>query len=98
MVAYLTLGSKVIRSSVATVIATNLIFHMLASVSLNFLWGFVNSLQLIANLPLMSLNMPANLFFTMALISGPLEFNFWDTNESTASVLGVDPEDRPYYI
>jgi hypothetical protein len=81
-------------------IATNLAFNMLASASLSYLWSFVNTLQLIANLPLLSLNIPANLFFIFALISGPLEFNFFDTDYITSKLLGlneVELEERESY-
>lgn len=80
-------------STVATMIGSNLILNMLASVSLSYLWSYVNSLQLIANLPLFGLNIPANMLYVFSLISGSLEFNFLFTGTTTALLFGMTQEE-----
>jgi hypothetical protein len=47
----------------------------LASGSLQLLWSFVNSLQLISYMPLMNLEgMPGNVLVVLSMINGPMRF------------------------
>ena len=64
---------------------------------MQLIWGFVNSLQLIANLPLYNINIPSNLFYLFSLIAGPLAFNLFDPSEFTWATFKLNPnDDNPY--
>ncbi len=52
--------SKVFQTTITAMISSNLILNVIISNSLGELWNMVNALQLIAYLPLFSIEMPAN--------------------------------------
>lgn len=54
----------------------NLCMKAGSSISLQYLWDYINSLQLIALIPLMGLSLPPNLQTMLNYIAGPLSFNF----------------------
>jgi hypothetical protein len=46
------------------------------SLSLQMLWDYINSLQMVALMPLMNLSLPPNLMKMLNYIAGPLSFNY----------------------
>jgi hypothetical protein len=67
--------TKVVTQAVVTFMASNLFISFLASGSLQLLWSFVNSLQLISYMPLMNLEgMPGNVLVVLSMINGPMQF------------------------
>jgi hypothetical protein len=84
--------SKVVSNSIIVFITSNLIVSILASSSLQFLWSFVNSLQLISYMPLMNIQMPNNLYYYLSLINGPMQFNLINTDGITSAIFGLDSD------
>lgn len=64
--------AQFITNSMITFITSNLILSIITSSSLQIMWSFVNSLQLISYMPLMKIELPKNLFYVLSLINGPM--------------------------
>jgi hypothetical protein len=85
------IAAKVVTSSIATFVASNIFLSILASSSLQLLWSFVNSLQLISYLPLLNLKIPSNLLYVVSLINGPMQFKLVDSDIFTMKLFGIAP-------
>lgn len=72
-----------------------------SSISLQYLWDYINSLQLIALIPLMGLTLPSNLQTMLNYIAGPLSFNFLESASFGVWLFNLDEdtaeEDYPAY-
>ncbi|TNV82092.1 hypothetical protein FGO68_gene4387 [Halteria grandinella] len=58
------------------ILLLTLIFSAIGSYSLQSLWDYINTLQLLSMVPLMNLSLPPNLAIFLNYISGPLSFNY----------------------
>eukprot|EP00347_Sterkiella_histriomuscorum_P002312 403368643 len=95
---YFTQAGSIFKQTFFCVVATNIALNIFSSCSLQFIWSFVNSLQLISYIPLMNIDVPANLYMILSLIEGPLQFQVIDTKEAASTMLGIDMSiERPYY-
>ena len=81
--------AQVVSTSIATLMTSNIFLSILLSSSLQLLWSFVNSLQLISYLPLLNLNIPSNLYYVLSLINGPLQFRLINTDPYTMQMFGI---------
>ncbi len=65
-----------VKYSLGIALGASLILKAVASYSLQTLWDYINSLQLVTLIPLMNIAMPANLYALLSYIEGPLSFNY----------------------
>ena len=62
---------KVFDITTKTALVSNIVANAFISITLNYLWGAINSLQIIAHFPMLNLLMPANaqiLYFAIVQI------------------------------
>ncbi|TNV74445.1 hypothetical protein FGO68_gene13513 [Halteria grandinella] len=90
--------AKVVSTSIISFMASNLFISIIASSSLQLLWSFVNSLQLISFLPLMNLDLPPNMYYVLSLINGPMQFKLFDSDGMTSSLFRLEnlSDGEPY--
>ena len=53
-------AKSVVDVTVKTVVISNFVFNILISGALSYLWGLINSLQIVSHFPLINVLMPAN--------------------------------------
>jgi|LauGreDrversion4_2_1035121.scaffolds.fasta_scaffold133776_2 hypothetical protein len=87
-----TITGSLVQSSIVTMMTSNIVVSILLSSSLQLLWSFVNSLQIISFVPLLNLRVPSNLYYVLSLINGPLQFKLVNSNPFTAKIFGVPQE------
>ncbi len=81
-----------VKSAVVAFMASNMFISFLASSSLQLLWSFVNSLQIISYMPLMNLaGMPANVLLVLSMINGPMQFKIVPSDWLTQKIFDLDP-------
>lgn len=66
------------------------------SLSLQMLWDYINSLQMIALIPLMNLSLPPNLLKMLSYIAGPLSFNYLQETNLAPFLFHLDPSKYKY--
>lgn len=71
--------------------STNLILSVLLGVSMKRLWMLMNTIQILCNIPLLSIALPANALFTFQSLIEISKLNFIpkDTFDSILSHLGL---------
>ena len=78
------------------VLIFNVILKIFMSMSLQYLWDYINSLQMVALIPLMNLSIAPNLYALLGYFSGPLSFNYWDQTHFAEKVFQLDPDNSNY--
>ncbi|CDW83265.1 UNKNOWN [Stylonychia lemnae] len=91
---YFSLGQEIFTSSLTTLFISNIALSLITSNGLQYVWSMVSSLQLISYLPLLNINIPANLYLLLSLIQGPLQFNFINTQDLTQEMFQIDDLDN----
>lgn len=67
--------SSVIGSAMQSVLYGSMALSLTVGASLQYLWGMINTLQLLTHTPLFSINMPANVMLFLSDIYGIVNFN-----------------------
>jgi hypothetical protein len=83
---------EIFKSLSASILASNLSVTLILSCSMQLLWSFFNSMQLMSLIPLMNLAIPSNLYYLCSLISGPLAFKIFDIESYTNTIFGLKNE------
>eukprot|EP00347_Sterkiella_histriomuscorum_P014114 403362118 len=81
------------NNTFSSLLITQMGTQMIISQSLQVLWGFVNSQQLISHLPLYELMIPANLYYFFQLVSGSLRFDYLFSNLLVQSAFDIPNQD-----
>lgn len=84
------------KYSLGIVLALSLILKAAASISLQTLWDYINSLQLVTLIPLMGVSLPPNLYALLSYISGPLSFNYLEESNLALKIFNLDPDEGDY--
>jgi len=69
--------------AVNTILQTVMVSSVVLAPILQYLWGFVNSLQLIVHLPVFSFRYPASVYWTMTLFKDFTNFNVLSLEKAT---------------
>ncbi|TNV87652.1 hypothetical protein FGO68_gene11871 [Halteria grandinella] len=67
---------------------TNILSNLFLSQTLQFLWGLINSLQMIVRLPLLNLSFPANLQLILGIIIDVTNLSFFSTRDYEQEAFG----------
>jgi hypothetical protein len=62
--------------AVTGAVSTNLILSLFLGVSLKKVWMLMNTLQILVNIPLMTLSLPSNVIYTFQTLIELTKFNF----------------------
>eukprot|EP00347_Sterkiella_histriomuscorum_P009055 403342698 len=81
------------NNTFSSILITQVGTQMIISQSLQVLWGFVNSQQLISHLPLYELMIPANLYYFFQLVVGSLRFDYLFSELLVQSVFDIPEQD-----
>jgi hypothetical protein len=74
-------AAATVQSAVTVMMYGSLAVNIVMASSLQFLWGMINALQLIVNVPLFTLNMPANASYFFNLLVNIMNFNVIPTSQ-----------------
>lgn len=70
-----------VKEFMNTMGASNIILNLFLGTTLQYIWGMINCLQLIVNIPLMGIQMPANVVFFYSILINFVTFNIIPTDE-----------------
>eukprot|EP00347_Sterkiella_histriomuscorum_P016821 403351726 len=93
---FLKLFSQVFNSTLSSLIVTQAGAQILISQSLQIFWSFVNTQQIISHLPLLQINVPANLYYFFLLVVGSLKFDYLFSSALIQDSFDIK-EDYPSY-
>ena len=85
-----------VKYSLGILLILNLIMKAAFSYSLQMLWDYINSLQMVALMPLMNLSLPPNLLKMLNYIAGPLSFNYLSQTNLALYLFQLDPDQIAY--
>lgn len=79
------------------VIFSNFALNIVMSSSLNMLWGLINTLQLIAHMPMFAINFPANAKLLFLLINQVSTFDILPVEDIQNGMFNFDQiEETPF--
>eukprot|EP00347_Sterkiella_histriomuscorum_P008405 403345218 len=93
---YLNRTSGILQSIVITLVTTNAGLTLIQSVGMQFVWGFLNTQQILSHVQLFNLNMPSNINYFYDLIQGSLKFQIYNALPITQFIFSIDQDDKPF--
>eukprot|EP00347_Sterkiella_histriomuscorum_P003985 403362188 len=84
------------NTTLQSILITQVGVQIVISQSLQVLWGFVNTQQIISHIPLLDLGIPANLYYFFLLVVGSLKFDFLFSSEAIQNAFKLD-DDYPAF-
>eukprot|EP00347_Sterkiella_histriomuscorum_P021033 403335520 len=81
------------NNTFSSILITQVGTQIVISQSLQVLWGFVNSQQLISHLPLYELMIPANLYYFFQLVVGSMSFDYMFSDLIVQTVFDIPDTD-----
>lgn len=82
-----------IRTVTFSLTLSNIATSVALSSSMQLLWGYINSMQLISVIPLLNLGVPSNLYYLCSLTSGPLALRIADVSKVTSKIFKLNIDD-----
>eukprot|EP00347_Sterkiella_histriomuscorum_P020610 403337151 len=89
--------AELMKWTLSSILGPSMVINLAMSQGLQSLWGMIKGLQLLTHLPLMNLNMPANLICFYSLINDIASFNLIPTDSFTDDLMEFD-EDNDYAL
>eukprot|EP00347_Sterkiella_histriomuscorum_P008002 403346742 len=87
--------AELMKWTLSSILGPSMVINIAMQQGLQSIWGMINGLQLLTHLPLMNLNMPANLICFYSLINDIASFDLIPTDSFTDDIMEFD-EDSDY--
>jgi len=83
---------------ISSIAIASLTINFILSVSLNFVWGMINTLQLAVHLPLFSVLLPASTVTFYSTLMGVANFNVVPVSDIIEDTLPFNEEEQPHTV